>query len=163
MNYRNPKFAADGRIDCEIEHPEFGWIPFTVDPMDTGAQIDVVELDAQIRTAGGIAAYVAPDAATVLAAQRAGMSLTFAQLLIGLVTEEWITEAEGEAWLEGTLPAAVIALIASLPEGARFAARARAVRPSVVLRLDPLVVALAAAQSKSAEELDAFFATYAAA
>ena len=29
--------------------------------------------------------------------------LTVAQLLIGLVSEQWITEAEGEAWLAGTL------------------------------------------------------------
>lgn len=163
MNYRNPVFTADGRIDCEIQHPVYGWIPFTVDPADSGAKFDVAALDAAIRAAGGIAPYVPPDPAAVLAAQRAGMTLTFAQLLIGLVAEEWITEAEGEAWLAGTLPAAVLALIATLPAGQRFAARARAVRPSVVLRLDPLVVALAAAQGKSEAELDTFFATYAAA
>ena len=89
--------------------------------------------------------------------------LTFAQLLIGLVTEEWITEAEGEAWLTGSLPAPVSALIATLPEGQRFAARARAARPSVVLRSDPLVNALAAAQEKTQADMDAFFTTYAAA
>ena len=41
--------------------------------------------------------------------------LTFSQLLIGLVSEQWVTEAEGEAWLAGTLPAGVTALIATLP------------------------------------------------
>lgn len=83
--------------------------------------------------------------------------LSFAQLLIGLVAEGWITEAEGTAWLSGTLPAPVEALIATLPEGQRFPARARAVRPSVVLRNDPLVVALGAAQGKTSQELDQFF------
>lgn len=88
--------------------------------------------------------------------------ISFAQMLIGLVTEEWITEAEGEAWLSGTLPGAVTALIDQLPAAQRFAARARAVRPSVVLLSDPLVQALGAMQGKSAE-LPEFFNTYGAA
>jgi hypothetical protein len=92
---------------------------------------------------------------------RAAMQLSFAQMLIGLVTEAWITEAEGEAWLTGAVPAAVSALIGTLPANQRFAAKARAVRPSVVLRTDPLVIALATMQGKAAEELDAFFTTYA--
>lgn len=88
-------------------------------------------------------------------------NLTFAQLLIGLVSEGWITEAEGEAWLAGTVPAAVNALIGTLPASQRFAAKARAVRPSIVVRADPLVNALGAAQGKTAEQLDAFFTLYA--
>ena len=31
---RNVKELPDGRFDCEIEHPQFGWIPFTADPKD---------------------------------------------------------------------------------------------------------------------------------
>lgn len=87
--------------------------------------------------------------------------LTFAQLLIGLVSEGWITQAEGEAWLTGTLPAPVVALIATLPAEQQFAAKARATAPSVVLRADPLVSALGAAQGKTSEQLDDFFRTYA--
>lgn len=87
--------------------------------------------------------------------------LTFAQLLIGLVSEGWITEAEGEAWLAGTLPAPVLSLIATLPAEQQFAAKARAISPSVVIRTDPLVVALGAAQGKTDAELDAFFTMYA--
>ena len=87
-------------------------------------------------------------------------SLTFAQLLIGLVTEAWITEAEGEAWLAGVLPAQVTALIATLPVEQQFAAKARAARPSEVLRMDPFVVSMGAAHGKTPEELDQFFRTY---
>lgn len=87
-------------------------------------------------------------------------SLTFAQLLIGLVARKWITEAEGEAWLSGTLPAAVQDVIAALPAKQRFAAKARAAHPSTVLRSDPLLIALAASQGKSADQLDTFFAVY---
>lgn len=96
-----------------------------------------------------------------LAAARAGMTLTFAQLMIGLVLEAWMTEAEGEAWLAGQLPAPVLALIATLPAQQRFIARARASRPSVILRADPLVMALGAAQGKTDAAIDAFFLTYA--
>jgi len=95
------------------------------------------------------------------AAARAEMVLSFAQLLIGLVAEGWITEAEGTAWLAGALPAPVEGVIATLPQAHRFPARARATRPTSVLRLDPLVVVLAATQGKTEEELDAFFRTYA--
>jgi len=113
---------------------------------------------------GKIAAYDPPPVPTeaeLLERSRVQMPpLSFAQLLIGLVAEAWITEAEGEAWLSGTLPAAVVAVIASLPEADRFAARAKAARPSQVVRADPLVVALGVAATKSPEQLDTFFSTY---
>lgn len=88
------------------------------------------------------------------------MRLTFAQLLIGLVAEGWITEAEGDGWLAGTLPAPVLGLISTLPAEQRFAAKARAIRPSEVIRHDPLVEMLGAGQDKTPAELDIFFATY---
>jgi hypothetical protein len=102
------------------------------------------------------------DVADEVIAPAQTTQITFAQLLIGMVTEGWITEAEGEAWLTGTPPAPVLALIGQLPAGKRFAAKARAIRPSVVLLSDPTVQALGAMQGKSAE-LPAFFNTYGAA
>ena len=57
MDIRNPAFTADNRIDCEIEHPNFGWIPFTADPNDPeqhGRDIYAAALEA------GPAAYVPP-------------------------------------------------------------------------------------------------------
>ena len=88
-------------------------------------------------------------------------SITFAQLLIGLVSEQWISEFEGEQWLQGVLPPQVTSLIETLPLAEQFPAKARAARPSVVLRNDPLVVSMGAAQNKTAEEIDDFFRTYA--
>jgi hypothetical protein len=44
MNYRNPTFNAFGTIDCEIQHHLHGWIPFTCDPNDTGAEFDTAAL-----------------------------------------------------------------------------------------------------------------------
>ena len=92
---------------------------------------------------------------------RETMTLSFAQLVTGLVAEAWISEAEGEAWLAGVLPAAVLAVIGTLPAQARFAAKARATRPSIIERTDPLVAALAAAQDKTEAQLDTFFIGYA--
>lgn len=88
------------------------------------------------------------------------LRLSFAQLLIGLVSENWITEAEGEAWIAGTLPAAVLAVISMLPKEQQFAAKAKALRPAEVLRTDPLVIALGQAEGKTPEEIDTFFVTY---
>ena len=34
MEVRNLKYTWDGRIDCEINHSEYGWIPFTADEND---------------------------------------------------------------------------------------------------------------------------------
>jgi hypothetical protein len=60
MNYRNAKRLANGWIDCELEHPDHGWIPFTCDPNDTGAQIDVIALHTVMGADPATAAYVPP-------------------------------------------------------------------------------------------------------
>lgn len=65
MNYRNPTFTADGRIDCEIEHPQFGWIPFTADAND----VEPLGQDIYAQAISvNPAPYVAPDPATPSAA-----------------------------------------------------------------------------------------------
>lgn len=69
MEYRNAKHIAGGLIDCEINHPRLGWIPFTVDARDAEAQFDVRELDARIRAAGNIAPYDGPSEADLQAAE----------------------------------------------------------------------------------------------
>jgi len=58
MNYRNAKHISGGRIDCEIEHPVHGWIPYTLDPADTDMTVDN---DALLLAIGDDAeAYVPP-------------------------------------------------------------------------------------------------------
>lgn len=100
--------------------------------------------------------------AAVVQEKRRGMKLSFSQLLYGLTKEAWITPEEANDWLVNrTLPAAVEALISTLPVEEQILARARAVQPSEVVRTDPMVEALGAAQGKTPEEMDAFFSTYA--
>lgn len=151
MDFRNAQWAnaAGTMIDAEILHPEFGWIPITLSPDD---QL-TAEVYAQA-AAGDVAPYVPP-------ADAPPPSLTFLQMIIGMVTEEWITEAEGDGWLAGTLPAPVLAVIAGMPQEYRFAARARALRPSVIERDEALVEALAQYVEKTSAEVDTFFRTYA--
>lgn len=64
---KNPRFTADGAIDCELDHPQYGWIPFTAspdDPDEGGRVIHQLLLDGQF---GDIAPYT-PDHAAELAA-----------------------------------------------------------------------------------------------
>jgi hypothetical protein len=61
MEIRNPSYNAFGTIDCEINHPKFGWIPFTASPDDVeefGREIHTRILSGE---AGRIAQYVAPE------------------------------------------------------------------------------------------------------
>ena len=46
---RNAERLPDGRIDCEINHPEHGWIPTTADADDP----DTRQLHAAILASGG--------------------------------------------------------------------------------------------------------------
>ncbi|PKP71843.1 MAG: hypothetical protein CVT82_00280 [Alphaproteobacteria bacterium HGW-Alphaproteobacteria-4] len=63
MEWKNPTYNAVGTIDIDLNHPSFGWIPFTVSPDDTGAAFDVKALHYEI-LAGDIAPFVPPPAPT---------------------------------------------------------------------------------------------------
>jgi hypothetical protein len=49
------------RMDVEINHPQYGWIPYTLDPADTDTTIDNDAVMSLIGT--DFAAYVAPTQA----------------------------------------------------------------------------------------------------
>lgn len=53
--------AENTRFDVEINHPNYGWIPYTLDPSDTDMTIDNTALLSLIDT--DFAAYVAPTQA----------------------------------------------------------------------------------------------------
>ncbi len=59
------------RMDVEINHPKFGWIPYTLDPSDTDTTIDNDAVMALIGT--DFAAYVPPTQAELDAAAAAGV------------------------------------------------------------------------------------------
>ena len=49
---------ADGNIDCEINHPEYGWIPYTLRDDDPDTTINNEEIKSILGS--NISAYVAP-------------------------------------------------------------------------------------------------------
>jgi len=58
MDYRNAKHISGGRIDCELNHPSYGWIPYTLDPADTDTTVDNDALLLAID--GNAVAYIPP-------------------------------------------------------------------------------------------------------
>lgn len=102
------------------------------------------------------------DALALPVAEPTVPNLSFVQMLIGLVSEGWITADEGRAWRDRVaLPKQVSGLISQLPVEQQFAVETRAFAPSEVLRADPLVAAMGAAAGKTDAEMDDFFRKYA--
>ena len=42
--FQNAKYINETWIDCDVNHPQHGWIPFTVNPDDTGSDVDIPKL-----------------------------------------------------------------------------------------------------------------------
>ena len=63
VEYRNAKFVSPDnlQIDCEINHPEYGWIPYLLDPSDTDMTIDNTELKAAMDQNGDCLLYTSPS------------------------------------------------------------------------------------------------------
>lgn len=60
MNAKNPKHTSTQAIDLEIEHPEFGWIPFTASQHDSEPLGRDLYQQAIAGNFGPISAYVPP-------------------------------------------------------------------------------------------------------
>lgn len=66
MDYRNAKYInSNGWIECEINHSEFGWIPYGLNPDDTDMTVNNDDLLAAMAKAGDVAAYVPPTQAEI--------------------------------------------------------------------------------------------------
>jgi hypothetical protein len=92
LNYRDATFLADGRIDCWIEHSQWGWIPFTAaadDEEEHGR-----DLHARILAAGDVAPYVPPSEEELLAQWRAEAFCTPLQGQLALGEERWLRVEE---------------------------------------------------------------------
>lgn len=58
MEFRNPKYNAAGTIDVEINHPQFGWIPFSASSDDDTVYGPAIFAEA---SAGVVEPYVPPE------------------------------------------------------------------------------------------------------
>lgn len=169
MEWRNPQYNAAGAIECEINHPQLGWIPFTASAGDTGARFDVAAMLAEIVADGNIAAYDGPSVAELSRATL--MPLTRRQVFIMLASEGFLSEADAEQAASGNaVPAGIAAAFdAKVASGEwtaaeRLAARITFLSFTQAPRLDPMVPLLvASAGTPPADEaLDAWWAAYAA-
>ena len=88
MEFRNAQYNQFGTIDCEINHPVYGWIPFTAEPDDVeplGAQVFESARDSA-------APYTPPPEPTpeeALANERAAMVCSRAQGKMAIGPEVW--------------------------------------------------------------------------
>lgn len=97
---------ADTRFDLEIEHPQFGWIPYTVDPTDDDETIDNDALLALI--GDDFTAYIPPTQeeldAEAAAAVRGQRDLLLQNEVDPVVSNplRWadLTTAEQNAWTQ---------------------------------------------------------------
>jgi hypothetical protein len=60
MQVRNPQYNALNTINCEIEHPQFGWIPFTATPDDVEQMGRDIYSQAVAGAYGPVAPYTPP-------------------------------------------------------------------------------------------------------
>lgn len=132
MEYRNPRKTAGAAIDCEINHPVYGWIPFTADPSDLGATFDVAELHAALAADPNTLEYVAPPPVVP-------QSVTPRQVRLVLLAQGLLTSVE--------------AMIAQQDEATRIAWQ----YASEFRRDDPLLLSLATSLNLTEQQLDDFF------
>ena len=91
------------RMDVEIDHPQHGWIPYTLDPADTDTTIDNAEVMALIGT--DFTAYVVPtqaeldaELADAIRAQRDYILLTVDQIVSNPLRWADLTAAKQTEW-----------------------------------------------------------------
>lgn len=108
MDYKNAQRLENGWIDCEIDHPVYGWIPFTCDPHDRGAEFDVADLHARMDADPQTAPYVPPTQAEIAAQKAAEVRAERDRRLVQEVDPiagnalRWaaLTDAQRQAWAE---------------------------------------------------------------
>lgn len=138
MKARNPIYTADGAVDLELEHPQYGWIPFTASPDDLEAHSRELYARAIAGEFGPVAPYVPappPPPAPPVVPTRVEM----AQARLALLQEGLLDDVE--------------AAMSSMPRDAQIEWEFR----SHVVRNSPLVTALAAQLHLNDTQLDALF------
>ena len=58
MDVRKAGYNENGTIDCEVEHPVYGWIPFTASHDDS--EVHGREIHAALLVSGNVADYEPP-------------------------------------------------------------------------------------------------------
>jgi len=161
MQYRNAQYTVDGCIDCEIEHPVYGWVPFTADENDS--EQHGRDIFAQIVSDGNVAEYTPPPAPTLehirtqTCIPRAKFAIAAAKA--GLITEveaeEWAAGVANPQWVSDAIEAAVTDGI--IPEDERLEVRIAVRTQDTIGRNDRLIPILADNKGLTPEQVDALF------
>ena len=155
MEVRGQKWNATGGIDCEINHPVYGWIPFTArddDPEAHGREIFAALVDD-----GNVAAYEPPSEAEVAARWRESAAITPTEFFIAAKRLGVLTGEEAIAAAQGIAPQLFIDMLAADPDTDPIEAQILFARMTVVERSHPLVLALVLAGLATDEQIDAAF------
>ena len=140
LQVRNPQYNAANTVDLEINHPQFGWVPFTATPYDAEAYGRELYAQAVAGDFGPVAEYVAPSPVQLTTPASVTMRQCRLQLL-----------ATGKLNL-------VAAAIASLPSPQKEEAEIEWEYGAVVWRSSSLIAMLAPVLGwNTAEEIDAQF------
>lgn len=154
MEFRNPAYTPDGRIDMEINHPSYGWIPFTASPADFE---DLGRELFALAVSSNPAPYVAPPAPTaaqVLADRRANAELTRAQFCLALYRAQILTAADAISAAKGGWPSAFSGALSGVAgEEAEIVWGA----VSTVSRTHPLLATMQAFATLTDAQVDALF------
>lgn len=148
LQFRNAHFIGPEAIEMEINHPVFGWIPFTATPDD-------------VEEHGRLLFEAAKDVATAYTPpppepEPVPAEISRRQFFQILEKRGLITKAEAlSALTTGTLPAAFEAVIADIPtEDGQFDARMLLVGASMFRRDSALVPVFAAHVGYTSEQTD---------
>ena len=144
IEVRNAKYIDENhiRLDCEVNHPEFGWIPFTADPEDPEEFGRLVHAEA-IKGEGE--PYTPPPPPSPEEIRAAMPPLTRRQLRLGLLQNNISTDD-----IE-----AAIAAIEDPTE--RAAAQIEWEDATQYLRTHPLIEQIGAALELTPEQIDAMW------
>jgi hypothetical protein len=108
MEYKNARYIGEGIINCQINHTQYGWIPYTLHPDDTDGSVSNSELLEAMELAGDVAPYVPPtqseldrEVAEVVRAQRDELLVSEVDAIAGnaLRWSDLSSEKQGE-WRE---------------------------------------------------------------
>ncbi|WP_244562451.1 hypothetical protein [Ensifer aridi] len=142
MEFRNAVFIdVNGtRIDMEINHPKYGWVPFTADSNDVEEHSRLLFAEAVER--GEVAPYTGPTVDKIRENMR---ELSARQFRLGLVQS-------------GLSPAQVTAAIETMPEGFdKETAKIEWEYATTFNRLHPLIATVGTALGLTDEQIDAMW------
>ena len=148
----NPRWDGSGGITVDLNHPEFGSVPFTVLP-DTG-ESHTQEMWETLQGRDDIGPYTAPDEDD----PRATMVLPRMEFAQRAAEAGHITWPEATAWATGSeLPQIAQDLINAAPAASRDRLAFTLLASMNVRRLAPEIVTLAGVLNLTDEEVDALF------